>query len=45
MRIAMYNSLVNPVVESLGIAMVLLAAIMGGYLVLGQHTPHPRHQD
>jgi ATP-binding cassette subfamily B protein/subfamily B ATP-binding cassette protein MsbA len=38
MRIAMYNSLVNPVVESLGIAMVLLAAIMGGYLVLGQHT-------
>src|SRR3954469_13818930 len=38
MRIAIYNALVNPVVESLGIAMVLLAATMGGYLVLGQHT-------
>jgi subfamily B ATP-binding cassette protein MsbA len=38
MRIATYNSLVNPVVESLGIAMVLVAAMMGGYLVLGQHT-------
>jgi subfamily B ATP-binding cassette protein MsbA len=38
MRIAIYNSLVNPVVESLGVAMVLVAAIMGGYLVLGQHT-------
>ena len=38
MRIAMYNSLVAPVIETLGLAMVLLAAVMGGYLVLGQHT-------
>jgi ATP-binding cassette, subfamily B, bacterial MsbA len=38
MKIATYNSLVNPVTEILGIAMVLFAALMGGYLVLGQHT-------
>jgi ATP-binding cassette subfamily B protein/subfamily B ATP-binding cassette protein MsbA len=38
MRIATYNSLVSPVVEALGVSMVLLASIMGGYLVLGQHT-------
>jgi subfamily B ATP-binding cassette protein MsbA len=38
MRIAIYNALVSPVVESLGIAIVLVAAVMGGYLVLGQHT-------
>jgi subfamily B ATP-binding cassette protein MsbA len=38
MKIATYNSLVNPVTEVLGIMMVLLAALMGGYLVLGQHT-------
>jgi ATP-binding cassette, subfamily B, bacterial MsbA len=38
MKIATYNSLVNPVTEVLGIVMVLLAALMGGYLVLGQHT-------
>ena len=38
MRIAIYNALVSPVVETLGIAMVLVAAVMGGYLVLGQHT-------
>lgn len=38
MRIAMYNNLVGPVVETLGIAIVLVAAIMGGYLVLGQNT-------
>ncbi|MEX2316185.1 MAG: ABC transporter ATP-binding protein [Pirellulales bacterium] len=38
MRIAGYNSLVSPVVEALGVSMVLLASIMGGYLVLGQHT-------
>jgi ATP-binding cassette subfamily B protein/subfamily B ATP-binding cassette protein MsbA len=37
-RIATYNALVSPVVESLGIAMALLAAVMGGYLVLGQQT-------
>jgi ATP-binding cassette, subfamily B, bacterial MsbA len=38
MKIATYNSLVNPVTEVLGIVMVLIAALMGGYLVLGQHT-------
>ncbi|HEX5472698.1 MAG TPA: ABC transporter ATP-binding protein [Lacipirellulaceae bacterium] len=38
MRIAVYNALVSPFVETLGIAMVLLASVMGGYLVLGQHT-------
>ena len=38
MRIAAYNSLVSPTVETLGIGMVLLAAVMGGYLVLGQQT-------
>ena len=38
MRIATYNSLVSPTIETLGIAMVLLASVMGGYLVLGQQT-------
>jgi ATP-binding cassette subfamily B protein/subfamily B ATP-binding cassette protein MsbA len=38
MKIAIYNSLVNPITEVLGIVMVLIAALMGGYLVLGQHT-------
>jgi ATP-binding cassette subfamily B protein/subfamily B ATP-binding cassette protein MsbA len=38
MRIAVYNSFVSPTVEMLGLAMVLLASVMGGYLVLGQQT-------
>jgi ATP-binding cassette, subfamily B, bacterial MsbA len=38
MRIAMYDSLVGPVIEALGIGIVLVASVMGGYLVLGQHT-------
>jgi len=38
LRIATYNSLVSPVIETLGIAMVLIASVMGGYLVLGQQT-------
>jgi ATP-binding cassette, subfamily B, bacterial MsbA len=38
MKIAAYNSLVGPVTETLGLAMVLLAALMGGYLVLAQQT-------
>ncbi|HEX4414682.1 MAG TPA: ABC transporter ATP-binding protein [Lacipirellulaceae bacterium] len=38
MRIATYDALVSPVIETLGIAIVLIAAMMGGYLVLGQHT-------
>ena len=38
MRIAVYDALVSPVIETLGTAIVLVAAVMGGYLVLGQHT-------
>jgi ATP-binding cassette subfamily B protein/subfamily B ATP-binding cassette protein MsbA len=38
MRIATYNAIVSPLVETLGIIMVLIASVMGGYLVLGQHT-------
>jgi ATP-binding cassette, subfamily B, bacterial MsbA len=38
MRIAIYDALVSPLVETLGIAIVLVASVMGGYLVLGQHT-------
>jgi ATP-binding cassette, subfamily B, bacterial MsbA len=38
MRIAAYNSLVSPTIETLGIGMVLLASVMGGFLVLGQQT-------
>ena len=38
MRIATYNSLVSPTVEMLGLGMVLVASVMGGYLVLGQQT-------
>ena len=38
MKIARYNSLVSPVTETIGISMVLAAALMGGYLVLSQQT-------
>lgn len=38
MKTARYNSLVSPVTELLGILMVLLASIAGGYLVLNQQT-------
>lgn len=38
MRIASYNALVSPTIETLGIVMVLAASVMGGYLVLGQQT-------
>lgn len=38
MKIATYNSLVSPITENLGIAMVLTAALAGGYLVLNQET-------
>jgi ATP-binding cassette subfamily B protein/subfamily B ATP-binding cassette protein MsbA len=38
MRIATYNAMVSPTIETLGIAMVLVASVMGGYLVLGQQT-------
>jgi ATP-binding cassette subfamily B protein/subfamily B ATP-binding cassette protein MsbA len=38
MRIVTYNSLVGPLTEALGLAMVLIASLLGGYLVLGQNT-------
>jgi ATP-binding cassette subfamily B protein/subfamily B ATP-binding cassette protein MsbA len=38
MRIAAYDSCVSPTIEMLGLMMVLLASVMGGYLVLGQQT-------
>jgi len=38
MKIATYNSLVSPLTENLGIGMVLLAAMAGGYLVLSGET-------
>ena len=38
MKIVAYNSLVAPLTETLGLAMVMVAALMGGYLVLGQNT-------
>jgi ATP-binding cassette, subfamily B, bacterial MsbA len=38
MKIVIYNSLVSPLTESLGLAMVLIASLLGGYLVLGQNT-------
>ena len=37
-RIAGYNALVSPLTETLGVAMVLLAAMAGGYLVLNAQT-------
>jgi subfamily B ATP-binding cassette protein MsbA len=36
MRIAFYNSLTSPIVEIIGIAMILAVVIAGGYLVLNQ---------
>jgi subfamily B ATP-binding cassette protein MsbA len=38
MKIVMYNSLVSPLTETLGLAMVMIASLLGGYLVLGQNT-------
>lgn len=38
MKISWYGSLVSPVTENLGIAMVMVAALSGGYLVLNQET-------
>jgi ATP-binding cassette subfamily B protein/subfamily B ATP-binding cassette protein MsbA len=38
MKIVVYNSLVAPLTETLGLGMVMIAALMGGYLVLGQNT-------
>ncbi|TWT88946.1 putative ABC transporter ATP-binding protein [Pseudobythopirellula maris] len=38
MKIARYNALVSPLTENLGIMMVMLAALAGGFLVLNQET-------
>ncbi|MCH7751687.1 MAG: hypothetical protein IH898_05975 [Planctomycetes bacterium] len=38
MRIAFYNSLTSPIVETMGIGMILAAVIAGGYLVLTGET-------
>ncbi len=38
MRIAVYNSLTSPIVETMGVAMILVVSIAGGYLVLNERT-------
>ena len=38
MKIAMYNSLVSPTTEMMGIGMIVAAMLAGGYLVLNQQT-------
>ena len=38
MKIAMYNSLVSPVTEIMGVGMIVAAMLAGGYLVLNQET-------
>lgn len=38
MKIALYDSLSSPLTENVGVAMVILAAVSGGYLVLNQQT-------
>ncbi len=38
MKIVRYNSLVSPLTETIGISMVVAAALMGGYLVISQQT-------
>ncbi len=38
LKITFYNSLVSPLTENLGVAMVVMAALAGGYLVLNQET-------
>ena len=38
MRIALYDSLASPVVEVIGIGMIMAAILAGGYLVLNQQT-------
>jgi ATP-binding cassette, subfamily B, bacterial MsbA len=38
MRIAMYDSLVSPFTETIGIAIIMAAVLCGGYLVLNQQT-------
>jgi ATP-binding cassette subfamily B protein/subfamily B ATP-binding cassette protein MsbA len=38
MKTARYNSLVSPITEILGVLMIVLSALIGGYLVLNQET-------
>ena len=38
MKTARYNSLVHPLTEFLGVLMILLTAMVGGYLVLNEQT-------
>ena len=38
MRIAFYDSLASPLTENVGVAMIVTAAMAGGYLVLNQQT-------
>lgn len=38
MKIALYDSLASPMTENLGVAMVITAAVAGGYLVLNRET-------
>ena len=38
MRIAMYDSLVSPFTETVGIVIIMAAVLSGGYLVLNQQT-------
>jgi len=38
MKIAIYNSLVSPITETMGVAIIIVAMLAGGYLVLNQQT-------
>ena len=38
MKIAFYDSLASPLTENVGVAMIIVAAMSGGYLVLNQET-------
>ena len=38
MRIAFYNSLTSPIVETMGVGMIMAVMIAGGYLVLNEQT-------
>ncbi len=38
MKIALYNSLVSPITETMGVTIIIAAMLAGGYLVLNQQT-------
>jgi len=38
MKIALYNSLISPLTEVMGVGMIIAAMLAGGYLVLNQQT-------